>query len=48
MLLPGWRWAAWLLRIPGALAIARRIYDWIARRRHRFGCESGVCRRGES
>lgn len=47
-LLPRWRWASWLLRAPGALPIAQRVYDWIARRRHRFACGSGVCRRGES
>lgn len=47
-LLPSWRWASLLLRVPGALPIARRVYDGIARRRHRFDCGSGVCRRGES
>lgn len=47
-LLPGWRWASYALRIPGALAIAERVYRWIARRRHAIPCESGVCRRGEA
>lgn len=38
---------AWLFYLPGAMLVAERIYRWIARRRHRFGCESAVCRRGE-
>ena len=33
-LFPGKRWLAPLFRIPGVLPIARRIYAWIARRRH--------------
>jgi predicted DCC family thiol-disulfide oxidoreductase YuxK len=33
-LLPGKRWLAPLFRIPGALPLARRIYAWIAERRH--------------
>jgi predicted DCC family thiol-disulfide oxidoreductase YuxK len=43
---PGGRPLAWLFRLPGVLPIAERIYRWIARRRHRFGCSSDVCRRG--
>jgi predicted DCC family thiol-disulfide oxidoreductase YuxK len=33
-LFPGKRWLAPLFRIPGVLPIARRIYAWVARRRH--------------
>lgn len=33
-LLPGKRWLAPLFRIPGVLPLARRIYAWIAIRRH--------------
>ena len=33
-LFPGKRWLAPLFRIPGVLPIARRIYAWIAARRH--------------
>ncbi len=44
--LPRLRPAAWLFRLPGAMFIAERIYGWIARRRHRYGCESETCRRG--
>jgi predicted DCC family thiol-disulfide oxidoreductase YuxK len=33
-LFPGKRWLAWLFRIPGVLPLARRIYAWIAIRRH--------------
>lgn len=33
-LFPGKRWLAPLFRIPGVLPIARRIYAWIAQRRH--------------
>jgi len=33
-LLPGKRWLIPFFRIPGVLPLARRIYAWIARRRH--------------
>jgi predicted DCC family thiol-disulfide oxidoreductase YuxK len=33
-LLPGKRWLAPLFRIPGVLPVARRVYAWIAGRRH--------------
>lgn len=33
-LFPGKRWLAPLFRIPGVLPLARRIYAWIAMRRH--------------
>ncbi len=45
-LLPGFAPLAWLFRIPGAMLLAERVYRWIARRRHRFGCDSPACRRG--
>lgn len=45
-LMPGGRPLAWLFRVPGVLPLAERVYAWIARRRHRFGCSSDVCHRG--
>ena len=33
-LLPGKRWLAGAFVIPGVLPLARRVYGWIARRRH--------------
>ena len=33
-LLPRRRWLAWLFRVPGAMPAARRMYAWIATRRH--------------
>jgi predicted DCC family thiol-disulfide oxidoreductase YuxK len=45
-LLPRLRPVAWLFRLPGAMFLAERVYRWIARRRHRFGCRSTACRRG--
>lgn len=33
-LVPGKRWLSPLFRIPGVLPLARRIYAWIAMRRH--------------
>lgn len=33
-LFPGKRWLAVLFRVPGVLPIARRVYAWIAARRH--------------
>ncbi len=32
-LLPGKRWLAWVWRVPGVPALARRVYAWIAARR---------------
>ena len=45
-LLPAVRPLVWLFRAPGAMFVAETVYRWIARRRHRFGCDSVVCRRG--
>ncbi len=47
-LLPMLRPFAWLFRLPGVMFLAERVYRWIAERRHRFGCDSAVCRRGGS
>lgn len=33
-LFPGKRWMAPLFRVPGVLPLARRVYAWIASRRH--------------
>jgi predicted DCC family thiol-disulfide oxidoreductase YuxK len=33
-LLPGKRWLARVFAVPGVLPVARRVYAWIARRRH--------------
>jgi len=46
-LLPrGGIWAA-PLALPGANRLAGAVYRWVARRRHRLGCASPVCRRGD-
>ncbi|KPK83330.1 MAG: hypothetical protein AMS25_00030 [Gemmatimonas sp. SM23_52] len=45
-LLPRLRFMVWLFRLPGAMFVAERVYRWIAKRRHHFGCSSAVCRRG--
>lgn len=45
-LLPGGWTLAWLFRLPGAMYVAERVYRWVARRRHRFGCGSDHCSRG--
>ena len=45
-LLPPVRPLAWLFGAPGAMFVAEAVYRWIARRRHRLGCDSEVCRRG--
>ena len=39
--LPGWRWLARLLRIPGVRLLARPAYAWLARHRPRAICDSG-------
>jgi predicted DCC family thiol-disulfide oxidoreductase YuxK len=44
--LPGWKYAAWLLRVPGIHLIARWIYAWIARNRYRWNrqpCSDSSC-----
>src|SRR5438067_253118 len=40
--LPGKGWLPWGFRIPGVRPIARRVYAWIARRRHCLVRGSGV------
>jgi predicted DCC family thiol-disulfide oxidoreductase YuxK len=45
-LLPRARALAPLFRLPGVTPLAERVYRWVAKRRHRFGCSSAVCRRG--
>ncbi len=47
-LLPVLRPLAWLFRVPGVMFVTERAYRWVARRRHRFGCESSACKRGTS
>jgi len=32
---------------PGVARVAAAAYRWVARRRHRFGCTSPACRRGD-
>ncbi|TWT44238.1 hypothetical protein RAS1_06480 [Phycisphaerae bacterium RAS1] len=43
--LPRWRRLAWLYHVPGLRAVARALYAWIARNRHRFArrCDDGAC-----
>jgi len=47
---PGWRWAAWLYRIPGLKPLADRLYRFVANRRYDWfgrtdeGCADGACR----
>ena len=44
--LPLWRRVAWLYRVPGIHALARRAYAWIAAHRRSLGrtCDDGACR----
>lgn len=45
-LLPGWRWFAWLLRVPGIHAVSAWVYAWVARNRYRWNraaCADGSC-----
>lgn len=41
-ILPPWRWAAPLFRIPLARPLAARVYRWVALNRFRLGC-AGPC-----
>jgi predicted DCC family thiol-disulfide oxidoreductase YuxK len=46
-LLPGWKFVAWILLVPGIRWIAGKVYVWIARNRYRWNravCEDGSCR----
>ena len=46
LLLPGWRWLAWILLVPGIRSLARVFYSWIARNRYRWNreaCADGSC-----
>ena len=44
--LPGGRIPRLLFFVPGIPWLAGRAYDWVARRRHRFGCGDGACDTG--
>jgi len=43
--LKGWKYLAWMYRIPVLNSICRASYAWIARNRYRFAkkCDDGVC-----
>jgi predicted DCC family thiol-disulfide oxidoreductase YuxK len=41
--LPGGRIFRPLFRVPGAVWLSERVYAWVARRRHRFGCGNDAC-----
>lgn len=45
-LLPRGRPLWWIFKVPGAPFVSERVYRWVAKRRHRFGCNSEVCHRG--
>ena|SRR5215469_14722010 len=47
MLLPVWKFFAWILLVPGVRFLAAKIYAWIARNRYRWNrsiCADGSCR----
>ncbi len=47
LLLPGWKWLAWLLLVPGIHWLAAKIYAWVARNRYRWNrelCADGTCK----
>lgn len=39
--LPGWRFLAWLYRVPGLRYCFRRMYQWVVVNRHRLPSRSG-------
>ncbi len=45
--LRGWRWLAWLYRVPGLHRLARALYAWVAAHRYALGrrCHNGHCPR---
>jgi predicted DCC family thiol-disulfide oxidoreductase YuxK len=47
LVLPFWRFLAWILLVPGIHWFAGKIYAWIARNRYRWNraiCEDGSCK----
>lgn len=45
--LPGWRWVAWLLRVPLFHGLSVLVYRWVARNRYRWNRNASpgdVCR----
>jgi predicted DCC family thiol-disulfide oxidoreductase YuxK len=47
LLLPGWKFVAWILLVPGVHFLSAKIYAWIARNRYRWNrsvCEDDSCR----
>ncbi len=46
--LRGWKYLAWLYRVPVLQTVCRSTYAWIARNRYRFAkkCEDDVCEVG--
>jgi predicted DCC family thiol-disulfide oxidoreductase YuxK len=46
MLLPGWKFLAWILLVPGIRWMAGKFYAWLARNRYRWNravCQDGTC-----
>ena len=46
MSLPGWKYLAWALMIPGIRFAAAKVYAWVARNRYRWNqaaCADGSC-----
>lgn len=46
LVLPGWKFIAWLLLVPGIHFVADRVYAWVARNRYRWNpelCADGSC-----
>jgi predicted DCC family thiol-disulfide oxidoreductase YuxK len=46
LLLPGWKYLAWIILVPGIRWLVGRIYVWIARNRYRWNrtvCADGSC-----
>jgi predicted DCC family thiol-disulfide oxidoreductase YuxK len=46
MLLPGWKFLAWILLVPGIRSVAGKLYAWIARNRYRWNravCQDRTC-----
>ena len=44
--LPGWKFIAWLLLVPGVHFVADKVYAWVARNRYRWNrelCANGSC-----